>query len=865
MWSQVLILLVLIGYSRESSPLVAEVSPDLYKNVMRPEWGINFKYNGAVHHNIDRVWVVTRVPIPELGKLKIHPLEIDTECSFLFKVQNNVQQSVQRQQIQDAMSDMCSIIRPYVRHIQAKEQYLMTKISNFYDSELYTALPALRIGLPQSRTKRAVSTLLLSSLVPLVTVGMEALGGYLQRKRNEAVNKALYALHEDRTLIKNQLAQFENDLVMYGKYSIDGIDKSLQTINDMHNRTTKLEQLLAGLAPDLTLGLLGLADGSHNIYGPSKFSLALSLFLEQSQEEHNSMLQELLGNFGKLMKGIEKLSQGYLPSELFPPSTLHRLTAQVLKAVKKSHKEYSLAIEQLGNYYDMKLVTLAVEPETHSLLITFPIFIQPYRNQPLALYEIETVKVPIPDENEAADSYSEVTVQKPYIAVNKDFYIQLRIEELRMCKKIKFEYYCEELFLVKHKTVQTCESALYYNKDNSSIIAACSFNYFFNTTVIPSVLDGGTNIVLANMVNQKRLTCADTFNLGAPLPSYKYVTVSRSILCNCEIDASLSYVLRSIGSCSMDRKPPAMYFTANMAFQETFRNSMQNFSFPPTYSKEEFQYPVHLNNTAPALLTAQEPKSLQDLREFVQKSPKKPQVSLTVKTSPPNETDQFTFLHQDTQKANRAHHIFAYTITSVCIVLLIFAAVLFLKYYKTRALITSLTLMALPNSVNAAQDMVCSEPWLTKVTVAVTIIGTTIYILRQLAKLQWLRGYTFDTTTTVYLLLTKNIYYLPIPLLKVQVPAFALKEINPLRKTQISVQKHFLWDTIIINWQNSSILKNDQPLTLPSTLTVPLKHKLKFRYLTFGDQHNIFLMAKQGNNWANLHAVIRDGEVSVQE
>ena len=44
---------------------------------------------------------------------------------------------------------------------------------------------------------------------------------------------------------------------------------------------------------------------------------------------------------------------------------------------------------------------------------------------PLTLYEIETGKVPIEDQNQA-DSYPEEKITKPYIAVNKDYYIQLR-------------------------------------------------------------------------------------------------------------------------------------------------------------------------------------------------------------------------------------------------------------------------------------------------------------------------------------------------------------------------------------------------------------------------------------------------------
>ena len=85
--------------------------------------------------------------------------------------------------------------------------------------------------------------------------------------------------------------------------------------------------------------------------------------------------------------------------------------------VKKGHPNYALAAEHISHYRDMKLVTFAVDQQTHSLIVTFPVFIQDYRRPPLSLYEIETVPVPIPDENTKADSYSQVQVPKPYIAV----------------------------------------------------------------------------------------------------------------------------------------------------------------------------------------------------------------------------------------------------------------------------------------------------------------------------------------------------------------------------------------------------------------------------------------------------------------
>ena len=71
-------------------------------------------------------------------------------------------------------------------------------------------------------------------------------------------------------------------------------------------------------------------------------------------------------------------------------------------------------------------------------------------------------------------------------------YISLRTQELNTCKKIGYEFYCEEVFVVKHKTKYSCKSAIYFDLSAAIIKENCDFQYYFNNTdVKPSVLDGG--------------------------------------------------------------------------------------------------------------------------------------------------------------------------------------------------------------------------------------------------------------------------------------------------------------------------------------------------------------------------------------
>ena len=110
----------------------------------------------------------------------------------------------------------------------------------------------------------------------------------------------------------------------------------------------------------------------------------------------------------------------------------------------------------------MKLLTFGID-EDRNLKVQFPVFVQPYTQQLQVLYQIETVTAPIIDENKQAHSYMHLQIDRPYIALNSETYISLRQQELGTCKKISYEFYCEELFLVRHKSKYSCTSAIYLN------------------------------------------------------------------------------------------------------------------------------------------------------------------------------------------------------------------------------------------------------------------------------------------------------------------------------------------------------------------------------------------------------------------
>ena len=58
----------------------------------------------------------------------------------------------------------------------------------------------------------------------------------------------------------------------------------------------------------------------------------------------------------------------------------------------------------------MKLVTFGIDNQ-RNLIVQCPVFMQPYTQKRLIMYQIETVPVPVLDENKQVHSYMELKIE----------------------------------------------------------------------------------------------------------------------------------------------------------------------------------------------------------------------------------------------------------------------------------------------------------------------------------------------------------------------------------------------------------------------------------------------------------------------
>ena len=160
--------------------------------------------------------------------------------------------------------------------------------------------------------------------------------------------------------------------------------------------------------------------------------------------------------------------------------------------------------------------------------------------------------------------------------------------------------------MVKHKSKYSCKSAIYFDLDPDIIKENCKFTFYYNKTdIIPTVLDGGNEIILVNWTNDKQIICSVNNDIPVRIPSHLYVLVNRSVLCNCGIEVENKFLLESLAACHDANSKLVMYFMVNTAFVnylDQMDNLTETLEVPILMNRTTFEqaypYPqMHLNST----------------------------------------------------------------------------------------------------------------------------------------------------------------------------------------------------------------------------------------------------------------------------
>ena len=104
------------------------------------------------------------------------------------------------------------------------------------------------------------------------------------------------------------------------------------------------------------------------------------------------------------------------------------------------------------------------------LEVFVPLFISPNFQEPMYVYIVKTIPVPyhinaeMIDETENENTYTQIIPDTEMVAMNRDTYINVDQSELKQCIKFSVMYFSEQIFLMKHTSEHTCETAIYHEQ-----------------------------------------------------------------------------------------------------------------------------------------------------------------------------------------------------------------------------------------------------------------------------------------------------------------------------------------------------------------------------------------------------------------
>ena len=160
----------------------------------------------------------------------------------------------------------------------------------------------------------------------------------------------------------------------------------------------------------------------------------------------------------------------------------------------------------------------------------------------------------------------------------------------------------KNFFVVRHESIHSCKSVIYYDLDKDIIKHNCDFKFYYNKTgITPTVLDGGNIIILANSPDDKHIIFTINNDISIKFLSHPYILVNRSVLCNCGIQVEKSFLLESLAACHDANTNLIMYFTVNTAFTNYIDqfNLTEDLKFPILTKKTTSEYTllIFLNNS----------------------------------------------------------------------------------------------------------------------------------------------------------------------------------------------------------------------------------------------------------------------------
>ena len=375
--------------------------------------------------------------------------------------------------------------------------------------------------------------------------------------------------------------------------------------------------------------------------------------------------------------------------------------------------------------------------------------------------------------------------------------------------------------------------------------------------ITQTVLDGGDETVLANWPNDKHIICNINNDILVKIPSHPYILVSRSVLCNCRIEADNHYLLESIATCDDKDSNLVMYFTINMAFTN-YLDMLPNLTDPSQLIKDRTTYeqPLPVNLNIPNFDSSL-PHALTNLKSYMHDYARNKEI-FDLKQRHVSIVHSLHNSNKNFFSNNYIVDLFVFTSSIISLISTTLVIYLFCKHKYIRTLVASLILHKIKEvEANSSSEETNSEcKTLAYIGIILTVLSLIIVTFMHYRKSRLCKGYKFSNAVKIMLFISDVQSYVPIKLCKTAGSIHLFKIKGTLKSGNTKLNKYYRWDTLEIDWKKVTVTFNDNKIELPKIVGIKIWDKIKVRRLMNREPLIFHMMIRQGITWFNLETEI---------
>ena len=157
------------------------IMPELKYNILRFEYGVNFRYEGMLAHLFDRFYVVTRIEIPKVSNLNLTLFQFDYNCSQVTNIEKDTNFKVPST-IKDMFKVYCKNIIPYMYLYKHQVEYYEKMVYNILEKDIGLILPKFGNKETKEHSKHLKRQIISALISGFIGLAFEGISSFLQHK-----------------------------------------------------------------------------------------------------------------------------------------------------------------------------------------------------------------------------------------------------------------------------------------------------------------------------------------------------------------------------------------------------------------------------------------------------------------------------------------------------------------------------------------------------------------------------------------------------------------------------------------------------------------------------------------------------------